>query len=71
MFGKEDNRRDDACRRLLEDIGWAHGYMVVIIAEARRLDLAVPPAVVLCADNWRGWHRRLARRALDPPRDEE
>jgi hypothetical protein len=45
MFGKKDNRRDDACRRLLEDIGRAHGYMVVIIAEARRLDsLSRPPS---------------------------
>jgi hypothetical protein len=70
MFGNK-SRRDDARRRLLEDIDRAHGYMSVIVEEARRLRVDVPGAIVVCVDNWSGWHRSLARRALDPPQDEE
>jgi hypothetical protein len=39
--------------------------MRTIVEEARRLDMAVPPAVVLTVDLWSGWNT-----ALDSRREE-
>jgi hypothetical protein len=62
MFGKKDNRRDGARRRLLEDIQRAAGYLRVIVDEARRLKIDVPAGIIVCTDNWSQWSRALASR---------
>ena len=68
MFGGKHNRRDEASRRLLEDIQRAAGYLRVIVDEARRLKIDVPAGIIVCTDNWSQWSRALASRR--PPEDE-
>jgi hypothetical protein len=66
MFGR--NRNHDAeLSQLGDDIRRCAGYMQSIIETARRLDVTVPSALVVCTDAWRGWHRSLAARRVDPP----
>jgi hypothetical protein len=66
MFGR--NRNHDAeLSQLGDDIRRCAGYMQSIIETARRLDVTVPSALVVCTDAWRGWHRSLAARRIDPP----
>jgi hypothetical protein len=67
MFGNK-SRRDDARRRLLEDIQRAAGYLRVIVDEARRLKIDVPAGIIVCTDNWSQWSRALASRR--PPEDD-
>ena len=37
--------------------------MQSVVEQARRLDMTVPGAIVVCVDTWRGWYRSLDRRA--------
>jgi hypothetical protein len=71
MFGKKHNREDERRTLLHDDIRRCAGYMESIIQEARRLDVTVPSALVVCTDAWRGWHRSLAAKRIDPPQDAE
>lgn len=68
MFGNKHRRRDDAPRRLLEDIDRSHGYLTVV-DEARRLGLDVPGAISVCVANWQSWGRSLAARWPEQPRE--
>lgn len=69
MFGNKHNRRDDALRRLLEDIDRSHGYLTVIVDEARRLGVDVPGAISVCVANWQSWGRSLAARWPEQSRE--
>jgi hypothetical protein len=72
MFGNKHSRDDERQRQQLgDDIRRCAGFMQTIIEEARRLDVTVPSALVVCTDAWRGWHRSLAARRVDPPRETE
>jgi hypothetical protein len=64
----DDNRRR---QHLFGDIERCAAYQRTIIEEARRLDVMVPSALVVCTEAWRGWHRTLAARRIDPPQDTE
>jgi len=71
MFGNKHNRDDERRTQLQDDIRRAAGYMQSIIETARRLDVAVPPGLVVTVELWRGWHRSLAARRVDPPQETE
>lgn len=71
MFGNKSNRDDERRTQLVDDIRRCAGYMQSIIESARRLDVNVPSALVVCTDAWRGWSRTLARQAVDPPQATE
>jgi hypothetical protein len=61
MRGKDSP--EDRRRQVAEDVRRAAGYMEAIVQQARRLDMAVPGAIVVCVDTWRGWYRALDRQA--------
>jgi hypothetical protein len=57
-----DRTPEDDRRELLGDIRRTAGYMESVISRARRLDVAVPEAMVACVDLWRSWVRALDSR---------
>jgi hypothetical protein len=61
MRGKDSP--EDRRRQVADDVRRISGYMQSVVEQARRLDMAVPGAVVVCVDTWRGWYRNLDRRA--------
>jgi hypothetical protein len=61
MRGKDSP--EDRRRRVVDDVRRTAGYMQSVVEQTRRLDMAVPSAIVVCIDAWRGWHRSLDRRA--------
>jgi hypothetical protein len=64
MRGKDSP--EDRRRRVADDVRRTAGYMQSVVEQARRLDMAMPGAIVICVDTWRGWYRTLDRRAGRP-----
>jgi hypothetical protein len=54
---------EDRRRRVADDVRRTAGYMEAVVEQARRLDMAVPGAIVVCVDTWRGCYHALDRRA--------
>jgi hypothetical protein len=50
------DRRD----RLVADMDRVRGYMVAVIADARRAEVEVPVGVTASVEVWRSWAERLA-----------
>jgi hypothetical protein len=46
-------------RRLISDADRVRGYMVAVIADARRADAQVPVGVTASVEVWRAWADRL------------
>jgi hypothetical protein len=62
-MGKRDRSAADAERRLADDVRRTAGYMDAVVTRARALDVAVPEAIAVCVDTWRGWFRGMDPRA--------
>jgi hypothetical protein len=54
-------RRQDRHAMLVMDIARTRGYMRAVIAEARALDVPVPPVVVVATAAWGEWLEHLTR----------
>jgi hypothetical protein len=66
-MSERDRSAQDDRRRLADDVRRTAGYMEAVVTRARRLDVAVPEAIAVCVDTWRGWYRSLDRRAGEGP----
>jgi hypothetical protein len=65
---RKDRYHDEARTRLQDNIRRASGFMESIVKEARRLEVEIPPALVVSVELWQHWHRSLASRR--PPEGE-
>jgi hypothetical protein len=45
--------------RLVADVDRVRGYMVAVIADARRVEIEVPVGVTASVEVWRSWGERL------------
>jgi hypothetical protein len=45
--------------RLVADVDRVRGYMVAVIADARRVEIEVPVEVTASVEVWRSWGERL------------
>jgi len=61
-----DRTPEDERRELADDVRRTAGYMQAVVDRARRLDVPVSEALVVCVDAWRGWFRTLDRRGGEP-----
>jgi hypothetical protein len=46
-------------QRLVADADRVRGYMVAVIADARRAGAEVPLAITISVESWRSWSDRL------------
>jgi hypothetical protein len=70
MFGKKHSSGDELRSQLQDDIRRCSGFMQAIVQVARGLDIDVPPGIVVCCDAWSGWHRSLAAKRPEVPRED-